>query len=138
MLRLIASALLLCFVSASAFAQTPPGTLVQGVVVNRSTVNRTATITTGNTFQAVLSSNYGTSVQRQALTIQNNNATDSCWITFGTLANGTLITAANATKANSILLIAGGSYTRYFPFAPSDEFEATCASNNDTLYIEIQ
>jgi hypothetical protein len=94
-----------------------------------STTNSSATIATGNTFQTILTA----SVKRQSLTIENNNASDSCWITFGTG-----ITAGNATKAKSILLTSGGSFTRYWPYVPSDEIEATCASNSDTLYVDNQ
>src|SRR5579859_5918484 len=117
MLRKTLAALLICgaFVLPTLAQQGPgPGTGVSGIVVNRSTLNSSVVITTGNTFQKVLSSNANTSTPRQALTIQNNNATDSCWITFGVLAGAT-ITAANAAKASSILLTAGQSYTRYWP-----------------------
>jgi hypothetical protein len=103
-------------------------TPVSGQAVNRSTLNSSVTITTGNTFQTVLASNLGTSTQRQALTIENNNASDSCWIYIG----------ATATKATSMLLLPGGSYTRYWPFVPSDAIQATCASNSDTLYVDNQ
>lgn len=99
----------------------------------RSTINQSAVITVGNTFQTVLAAG-----NRQSLTIQNNNATDSCWIVFGTRTNGTAITAGTATKAESILLLAGGSFTRYWPYIPNDAIQGTCASNSDTLYIDIQ
>jgi hypothetical protein len=97
---------------------------------NAATTNGSATITAGNTFQKVLSAAVYPA-GRRSLTIENNNAADNCWIAFGIG-----ITAANATKAESILLLPGGSYTRYAPFIPSDEIEATCASNSDTLYSE--
>jgi hypothetical protein len=35
-------------------------------------------------------------------------------------------------------LVAGGSYTRYYPYVPSDEIEGTCATTSDTLYIDFQ
>ena len=98
-----------------------------------STANQSATITTGNTFQQVLAA----SAFRHSLTIQNNNASDSCWIAFGAV-NGTAITAGNATKAESILLTAGGSFQRYYPYVPIEAIIATCASNGDTLYIDTQ
>jgi hypothetical protein len=101
----------------------------------RPTTNGAVVITTGNTFQTVLAAS--TLNNRRSLTIQNNNASDSCWITFGTFS-GTTITAANATKGRSILLLAGGSFTRYYPYIPSDEIEATCASNSDALYVDVQ
>lgn len=141
LLGLIVVALVLPSFWLRAKAQQPNVTAApaySGAPVNRATRNSSATITTGNTFQTVLASNFGTSIQRQALTIENNNTSDSCWIAFGKTAGGTVITAANATKAESILLQAGGAFTRYWPFVPSDEIEATCAANNDTLYIDNQ
>lgn len=111
-------------------AQSPaPGLTISGEALNRATVNGSVTITTGNTFQTVLPSNYGTATQRQALTIENNNTADNCWLFIG---------AAAATKATAILLLPGGSYTRYWPFVPSDAIQATCASNSDTLYVDTQ
>lgn len=96
---------------------------------NRVTLNSSATISAGNTFQTVL--NAVTPNNRRSLTIQNNNATDSCWIVVG----GAL---ASATKAIAILLLPGGSYTRYYPYVPSDAIHATCASTSDTLYVDTQ
>lgn len=90
----------------------------------RTTSNQSAVITTGNTFQTILAAG-----NRNSLTIQNNNATDSCWIFIG---------SGSATKATSILLLAGGAYTRYWPFIPTDAIQGTCASNGDSLYIDIQ
>lgn len=124
--------LALCLVSLQAFAQgnnMTPAPAYSGAPVNRSTVNGSVIITTGNTFQQVLASNFNTTTQRQALTIANNNATDSCWIYFG---------SGTPTKGTSILLLAGGSYSRYWPFVPSDIIQATCASNSDTLYVDTQ
>lgn len=122
------------FVPAYAANNQPSGTPVTGGVINRSTVNGSVTITAGNTFQTVLTSNLGTNTQRQSLTIQNNNTnTDGCWITFG---KG--ITQATATKAASIVLAVGQAYTRYWPYVPSDEIEATCTGTSDTLYIDSQ
>ena len=114
---LLGIALLALALPSGSFAQTP------SVTTNRSVV-----IATGNTFQAVLASG-----SYLSLTIQNNNATDSCWIAFGKT-----ITAANATTAESILLLAGQAYTRYYPYIPLDEIEGTCASNSDTLYVDTQ
>jgi hypothetical protein len=95
---------------------------------NAATTNSSAVITTGNTFQTVLAAlSQGTA--RRSLTIENNNATDSCWVFVG---------SGSATKATSILLLAGGSYARYYPYVPSDAIQATCASNSDTLYVDTQ
>ena len=102
---------------------------ISGAVVNRSTLNASVVITTGGTFQTVLNSIQGTSTQRQALTIENNNTTDSCYLFIG---------AGSASAGISMLLLPGGSYTRYWPYVPSDVFQATCASNSDTLYIDVQ
>ena len=118
-------ALALLLFSADARAQTP----MSGAVVNRSTLNVSVVITTGGTFQTVLNSIQGTSTQRKALTIENNNATDNCNLFIG---------AGSASAGVSILLLPGGSYTRYWPYVPSDTFQATCASNSDTLYIDVQ
>jgi len=104
-------------------------TTVSGTPLNRSTVNTPTTIATGNTFQQILPSIAGTSTQRQALTIENNNASDNCWLFIG---------SGTATKAISMILLPGGSYTRYWPYVPSDAFQATCASNSDTLYVDNQ
>ena len=120
-LLLIAIALVL----ASPVYAANTGQPVEGAVIGLTTVNKSATITTGNTFQTVLAAN--TAVQ--SLTVENNNATDSCWLFIG---------AGSAAKGTSILLLAGGSYTRYWPYIPSDALQATCASNSDTLYIDYQ
>jgi hypothetical protein len=119
-LLIIAIALVL---ASPAYAVT--GQPVSGAIVGLSTVNAAVVITTGNTFQTVLA---GT-ITRQALTIENNNASDSCWVYIG---------SGSATEAKSILLLAGGSYTRYWPFVPSDAIQATCATSSDTLYIDYQ
>ena len=128
----LALALMLAAAVPSAFAQQPglpPDMTVAGQAKNVGTVNSSATITTGNTFQTVLASILGTTTIRQALTIENNNASDSCWVYIG---------SGSASKAKSILLLSGGSYTRYWPYVPSDAIQATCASNSDTLYIDNQ
>jgi hypothetical protein len=114
-LSLIAAALALS--GAVAFAQTPA-----------QTTNSSAVITAGNSFQTVLAG-ISSANQRRSLTIENNNATDSCWLFIG---------AGSPTKGTSILLGPGGSYQRYEPYVPSDPIQATCATTNDTLYIDIQ
>lgn len=116
MKRLLIGILALVLVSSLAHAQSRP--------TNAGTVNSSVVITTGNTFQTILAAR-----NRQSLTIQNNNASDSCWVFVG---------AGSATKGTSILLLAGGSYTRYWPFIPNDAIQATCATSNDTMYIDTQ
>lgn len=128
MRKTLIAALAALFCLGPADAQPPPGLTVTGSAINRSTVNASAIITTGNTFQQILPSIIGNSqAQRQALTIENNNASDSCWLYIG---------AGTPTKGAAILLLAGGSYTRYWPFVPSDAFQATCATSSDTLYVD--
>jgi len=90
------------------------------------------TITTGGTFQTVLTA-VTQNNQRRSLQIENNNATDSCWLDYGIG-----VTAGNASKANAILLLPGGSFTRYEPYIPADEIEATCANTSDTLRVDSQ
>jgi hypothetical protein len=114
MKRLAFAGLLLLVGCAEGFAQTA-----------RETQNVSATITAGNTFQNILPR----SSTRNSLTIQNNNASDSCWIFIG---------SGTASKAASILLLAGGSYQRYYPYIPADLIQATCTTTNDTLYVDVQ
>ena len=114
---LLGIALLALALPSGSFAQTP------SVTTNRSVV-----IAAGNTFQVILAPG-----RWRSLTIQNNNSVDSCWIAFGNT-----ITAANATKAESILLAAAQSYTRYYPYIPNDEIEGTCTNTSDTIYVDTQ
>src|ERR1700737_453103 len=101
-------------------------------VPNYSTIG-TVVIAAGNTFQSILPAIPTTaSVGRRSITIQNNNATDSCWIFLMGLGETT------PTKARAILLLSGGSYTRYFPLVPSDGIQATCATTGDSLYVDTQ
>src|SRR4051812_23378916 len=86
-------AIALSFASERAAAQTVPA----------ATTNASAVIATGNTFQTILAALGPAPAQRRSLTIENNNATDSCWVFIG---------AGAATKGTSILLLPGGSYTR--------------------------
>jgi hypothetical protein len=131
MRQIFAALLCAALLAAPAWGQPiePPGVTVSGAPINRSTLNSAAVITTGGAFQTVLTSNLGTTIQRQALTIENNNASDSCWVYIG---------SGSATEGKSILLLAGGSYTRYWPFIPSDAIQATCATTSDTLYVDVQ
>jgi hypothetical protein len=132
MKRAFCAALLLILFSGGAFAQRPTtiqGAPVSGIVENRSTLNASVTITAGGTFQTVLAA-MGSTTQRQSLTIQNNNtSTDNCFVFIG---------SGSATAAKSILLGPGQAYTRYWPYAPSDAIQATCATTADSLYVDVQ
>jgi hypothetical protein len=85
------------------------------------------TIVTGNKFQQVVPA---TGTKRQSLRIKNNNNNnDSCWLFIG---------GGRASKENSFVLDPGTSYIRYWPLAPTDAIQATCASSSDTLDVEYQ
>lgn len=141
----IALFLLIC---GSAYAEDT-GSVVAGRAVDRSTVNGSVAITTGNTFQELLPSIIGNAAAiRQALTIENNNTTDSCWLIIGTnqITPGSTTLSSNVTIAGktitaqqaAILLMAGGSYQRYFPYVPSDAIYGTCSSGDgtDSIYLD--
>jgi hypothetical protein len=114
-----------------AFAQIP-----------KATDTRPNKITTGLTYQVLLPQAGG----RLSITIQNNNATDNCQIIIGgpwqagdttassRTVNGVSLTAAQA----SVLLLPGGSYSRYFPYIPSDAILATCVTTGDSIYADVQ
>lgn len=100
--------------------------MAQSRPMNLATLNSSAVITAGNTFQTVLAQK----ANRQSLTVQNNQTTtDNCWVFVG---------GGSATKATSILLPPGQAFTRYFPYVPSDAIQATCATTSDTLYVDTQ
>lgn len=126
MKRLLLVTALLC-APLSAFAQSavpangnPPP--------NLSTVNASAVIASGGAFQSVLAA-VGTGRSRRSLTIQNNNSADTCWVFVG---------AGSATAGRSIALAPGQAYTRYFPYVPNDQIQATCTNTSDTLYVDRQ
>ena len=130
-MRRTLAALAFLLLAVPAFGQGNPQTpapAFSGAPVNRSTLITAVVIASGNAFQTVMAAQNST-IQRQALTIENNNASDSCWIFPG---------SGTPTKATSILLLPGGSYTRYWPFVPSDAIQATCANTSDTLYVDNQ
>jgi hypothetical protein len=97
-------------------------------VANMPTTIVPTVITTGNTFQTILPRIVPPSV-RHSLTIEDNNASDNCWLYIG---------PGSATKGTAIFMVPGGSYMRYFPYVPSDVIQATCATSADTLYLDIQ
>jgi hypothetical protein len=107
---------LLCL-SRPAMAQSTPA----------ATANVSVSIATGGTFQVL--SVPGTP-QRRSLILQNNNTnSDSCWLFIG---------AGAATKATAILLGQGASYSRQFPYIPSDAIQVTCTTTGDTLFVNSQ
>ena len=151
--------LLVLAVSLPAWAQQP----IMGQAQYRATINGSAKITTGLTYQTLLSSiqgatpNSGASgaaglsqtTQRQSLTIENNNASDTCYIIIGStwgVVPGTTTTTSTSTFGGatvtaaqaSITLIAAGSYTRYWPYVPSDTIYGTCATTGDSIYVDTQ
>ena len=99
-------------------------------VTNSQTTNAAGTIATGNTFQQIYAAVGTPPAIRRSMTVQNNNASDSCWVFIGA--------TASATKATSILLTSGQAYTRYFPYVPSDAVQITCANTSDTFYADTQ
>lgn len=115
-----AQTILNCYNSNAKFPTTQP------CPGNKITTNASVVIAAANTFQPILAANAG----KASLTIQNNNASDSCWIEIGT--------ALSITEGHSILLLAGQAYTRYFPYLPADAIQGTCASNSDTMYVDTQ
>ena len=113
------------------------GARAQTAAVAVPTVNGSIIITAGNTFQTVLAAVPVNSAGRRSLTIQNNNGgacqststCDYCWVFIG---------SGTATTARSIQLAATQAYTRFYPLAPSDVIQATCANTSDTLYVDTQ
>lgn len=91
---------------------------------NKPTITASVVIVTGGTFQSILAA----LSNKSSLTIQNNNATDSCWIQIGS--------SLSITEGHAIELLAGQAYTRYFPYVPADAIQGTCANNSDTMYVD--
>ena len=82
---------------------------------NAATTNGSATITTGNTFQAVLAALAAPPATRRSLTIENNNASDNCWVDFGVRVNGTLITADTYRPLEVYTVVALIYFAMLFP-----------------------
>lgn len=106
------------------------------------TDNWSVSITTGNTYQQVQARNDA----RRSLTIQNNNASDSCYVNIdGSVAAGNTTASSVTTKGGaitaakaSVLLSAGQAYTRYYPYVPNGPIIATCATTGSSLYVDMQ
>ena len=107
----------------------PAAAFAQAITVPAATTNTPVSITTGNTFQTILTPPTAPA-QWRSLTIENNNTNgDNCWIT---------VNGGTPTKATAIILLPGGSYTRYFPYVPANKIQGTCATTSDTLYVDSQ
>ncbi|MGA7787723.1 MAG: hypothetical protein WCA56_06115 [Xanthobacteraceae bacterium] len=115
----VALAVVRILLSSPIFAQQTP-----------ASIKTLVTIVTGNKFQQILPEN-NTGKDRRGLVIDNKNANgDSCWVFVGT---------GRASKEQSDKVLApGDEYVEYWPFVPSDEIQATCASSSDTLNVEYQ
>jgi len=107
------------------------------------TQNGSVKITTGLTYQVLTPAGQN----MRSLTIQNNNASDSCWIEISGLVTTSMTTTTptnlgvtgNMTPAQvSILLAPGGSYGRYYPNIPKGPIVGTCPANTDSLYVDWQ
>ena len=131
----------------------PEGAFAQatGFPLNAPTTNGSVSITTGLTYQTLLAAaptRADGRPSRNSLTIQNNNASDACYLVIGTnqITAGTTTTSSTITIGGSsitaakasIVLSAGQSYQRYFPYVPGDAIYATCATTGDSLYVDTQ
>lgn len=134
------------------------GQAANNPVIQAPTTNFSVSVTTGLTYQLLLAAQ--TIVEpplpsaRHSLTIQNNQASgsDVCYIivanaalaaqiTPGTTTTSSSVTVAGASitaaKA-SIVLAVGASFTRYFPYVPSDAVYGTCTTTADSIYVDVQ
>lgn len=150
------TALLLAGALALAQAPTPTGQQVLGAAQYRASINQSALVTTGGTFQLLLpaiSGSSGVNSIRQVLIVQNNNVTtgalssDLCYLLQGAnivvvpgtttlttniTVNGGTMTAAQASSVYG----AGGSYNRLFPYVPSEPLYMTCATTGDSFHVQ--
>jgi hypothetical protein len=116
-------------------------------VTPAATTNNSVKITTGATFQSILTAIPAPPTPRRSLTIENNNINgDNCWINVdGSVVAGntssstvTINSVAMSAATVSMLLAQGGSYARYFPYIPSGPVVGTCTGTNDTIYVDVQ
>ncbi|MCS3725497.1 hypothetical protein [Bradyrhizobium betae] len=115
--------------------------LAQGAIPS---ANWSVSITTGNTYQTIQAADNS----RRALTIQNNNVSDNCWVNVdGSVVAGNTTSTSVTTSGSkqtmtaakaSLLLAPGGSYTRYYPYTDGGPIVGTCASSGDSLYVAVQ
>lgn len=105
-------------------------------------LNKSVSIATGLTYQTI----EGTNQSRRIVEIENNNATDNCYLEVtGAVASGnttstsvTVNGASITSQKASILLLPGGAYTRYYPYVPSGPIVVTCANSGDSVYADIE
>jgi len=129
-----------CLMLGAALVCMPFDALAQA---NRSSLNYSQMIATGNTYQQLRPQE-----NRSAIEVQNNNTADNCYVFVGAnvVTAGTTTTSTNVTVAGntltaahaSILLVPGQSWSRYFPYVPNDPVFGTCALATDSLYVVIQ
>jgi hypothetical protein len=121
--------------------------------VNGQTTGQSAIITTGGTFQTLLSTQPAGTI-RNSISAQNNqiSGTDVCYVLYGDaniksqVTPGTTTTSSNLTiNGNSvpagnaaIILNPGQMWTRQYPINPGDEVFVTCVSTGDSLYVDTQ
>lgn len=125
---------LACLAPVAAFAVADPP-------IQAPTIPAPVKITTGLTYQVI-----APAAGRRSLTIQNNNASDSCniivggpWAAADTTSTARTINGVSLTGAQaSIVLAAGVAYTRYYPIVPSDVILGTCTTTGDSIYVDIQ
>jgi hypothetical protein len=103
----------------------PVNASVNATAASATTIEN-GTVTTGGTFQQISAAN----TSRKSFEFQNNNASDACYVYFGT--------TGSATTAKSIKIVAGGYYLRSVGNIPGDAIQTTCASTSDTFYAAEQ
>lgn len=129
------------------FALSPLSARAQNVDV--PTVNWSAVITAGATYQLLLPATHNTTDNvRRSITFSNNNTgSDNCRIEVtGLVAVGatstTNVTTKNGTittyQASILLAPGGGSYGRYTVSLPSGPIVGTCDTTGDSIYADVQ
>ncbi len=115
-----------------------PAPAFSGSNLNRSTLNSSVAIANSGVFQQLLAATTVSNTIRQSLTIENNSTspTMQCWIFLGPMS-AVVAGGVSAVISNSILLLQGGSYTRYWPIVPNDAVQGTCQTGG-TLYVDTQ
>jgi hypothetical protein len=137
-MKRLLSAIALLMLASPALAQSSIGT-----------INGSAKITTGLTFQQIYPAVSPPTTIRNALEIENNNttSTENCWINYdGTVTAG--MTTASSVTVNGVSLTAaqasvylaplGGSYTRYYPHTPNGIIVGTCTTTGDSIFAATQ